>query len=542
MNKSQILVSLAIICSLAIQAQSNLKTKSVSIFKNGSAFFLKEGQITPIDGSHFLAGGVPPATFGTFLFSSTTGAIKQVRTHTQTELRIKKQVDTFKSSSFQSMLEANIGQKITLHLNSGEAINGVIEKVDQPFLLVRSGEKWVNLNIQSVARIDFASAPLSPDKTTTRFDTTEIDQEGLLIDFDSKASQQQLEVMYLRPDIGWIPTYKFNLLDSNKAKLTLQAMVINHAEDLEDTEVNFVVGVPNFLYRNQTSPLAESVSFNRLLNRNKGASLDNSDFRSRGSRSDVVTYEYQIDQPIQKGFDDAPTLNSLKGTSTEDLFFYTLPHVTMEEETTAIFNILEAEIPIRHLYEVRLNANKVSPYGVNRHKGGGFSFEENFKNKVWHTLKINNPTNTPFTEGAVTVTTLFEDNVRPVSQDKINYTPAGGESFLKLTVAPDISVRDAEEVLSIQEKHSKIGKDHYDLVSVKGTIKIHNYKNKDIYLNIRRNLVGGLVSSKPKWLKAPRIPEPGQINEVTDVCWELNLKSGAKKEVSYQYTMLVKSK
>ena len=529
MNRIQFLSTLAVLCSFAVQAQSSLQTKSVSIFKNGSSFFLKEGKIETRDGSHFMEGGAPPAAFGTLWFSSPTSRIKHVKTHIKSATRIQEQIDRFSSSSFQDMLGANLNRTVTLHLTGGEEIKGQVEKVNNNFFLLQSEGRWMNLKIGNVERIDFASAPSYPDSIAVIRDTNKIETPGILIDFDSKNANQQLEMMYLRADIGWVPTYHINLLDAERARVTLQAVVINNAEDLVGTDVNFVVGVPNFIHRNQVSPLAQSQVFNQFF-RNIRNPSNATDFANKGAQ--ILTYRSNNFKRSNEGSDNNEILSSLTGSSTEDLFFYTLPAVNLKKGATAIFNILEAELPIRHLYEVRLDEREIAD---------GFSFEENFSNKVWHTLKLKNTTTTPLTSGAATVTKNFEGQARPVSQDKITFTPAGGDSFLKLTVAPDVSVIDRERVTAVLERYQKIGKEYYDLVTLEGEIRIHNYKKKAIDLNVRRKITGTLKTSTPRWLKAPKVPVHGQVNEITDVCWELKLKEGEKTVVKYEYTIFVKS-
>lgn len=65
----------------------------------------------------------------------------------------------------------------------------------------------------------------------------------------------RLDMLYFRPGIRWIPTYRIELLDEDTARIAMQAEILNEAEDFENTPVDFVVGVPTFKFADVVSPL-----------------------------------------------------------------------------------------------------------------------------------------------------------------------------------------------------------------------------------------------------------------------------------------------
>jgi disulfide oxidoreductase YuzD len=58
----------------------------------------------------------------------------------------------------------------------------------------------------------------------------------------------------------------------------------------------------------------------------------------------------------------------------------------------------------------------------------------------------------------------------------MKYTPSQSNGFLKITVSPDITVKDKEEETKRTEKARKKDNYFYDLVTVEGIIKAKNYK------------------------------------------------------------------
>ncbi|MEL6593877.1 MAG: hypothetical protein AAFQ68_27490, partial [Bacteroidota bacterium] len=159
--------------------------------------------------------------------------------------------------------------------------------------------------------------------------------------------------------------------------------------------------------------------------------------------------------------------------------------------------------------------------------------------EVIHKLKLQNNTKQPFTTGAAFVSRIVDGTTNPVSQDELKYTPVGGETYLKITTAPDVRVSHEEEEDKVEENAKKVGKVNYDLVTIKGSVTIKNYKDKAIALNVRRTIVGNLKKSNPDWLQAVRVNLNRNLNATTDVCWEMNLKAGEEKTVEYSYQVYV---
>ena len=104
--------------------------------------------------------------------------------------------------------------------------------------------------------------PHKETKTTKR--------KRLQFQFESANEDVEILLMYFRPGVRWIPTYRVDLAEddveddaANKegevpeklARLDLQAEIVNEAEDLIDMPIDIVVGVPNFRFKSVPSPL-----------------------------------------------------------------------------------------------------------------------------------------------------------------------------------------------------------------------------------------------------------------------------------------------
>ena len=152
--------------------------------------------------------------------------------------------------------------------------------------------------------------------------------------------------MYFRPGVRWIPTYRVDLPGQDAkeklAKLSLQAEILNEAEELIDVPVDIVVGVPNFRFQKTPSPLVlESVLRNSLARAEPALmSQMRNDFSnaSYSSRSG----EFRRDAAAASGraaAGDVELPGELAAGGAQDLFIYNLPNLRLRKGDRAAVSI-----------------------------------------------------------------------------------------------------------------------------------------------------------------------------------------------------------
>ena len=512
----------AILLSLSLSAQNPMKTKTVSVFKNGSAFFINEGTLKTTNNTARLTEHLPEALFGTFWIYSPNSDLKAVSSFMD---KVKKDFD---ATTAIHLLMGNIGKEVEVHTEK-EKFTGKVVKVQGTFVMLNMSGKFLVINSNEIKRVEFLEMP------DLKYGT-EIDGRVLQIDFNSAKPSQPIEMMYLRNGIGWLPSYLVELTSDDKARITLRALLMNDAEDINNADLHFVVGVPNFMFSHLLSPLLSVqtvVQFLAQLNNQYAYNLRNQT-GFLGNAITAQTLDYGINE--ETNFFPSGVTGSIEGTSNEDLYFYELNNITLKKGGRALYDVLREDVPIRHIYEVNLSQNNLNQGYYTTE----YSFSEHTKNKVWHSIKLTNNTGKPLTTGSALVVNTQNGGKKPISQDKIKYTPVKGESFLKLTQAVDVKVTEAEKEIARQERVKVKHTTYYDLLTVEGTVKIKNYKNKAIDLNVKRSIIGLLKDSNPDWLKNTRIyPGYHGLNRINDVCWELKLKPGEEKEVKYTYQIYI---
>jgi hypothetical protein len=533
MSIKTILLSFALfaIFSFTTSAQDGLSIESVSIFKNKTAFFVKNGTVNTKKGSWLILGDtIPAALNGTFWLNSPDNDFKLVKAYQKT-IKTKEQAVV---DNFASMLALNNGKKVTLYFKDTSYTGTILfmqvnpkKKPDVPnlraplfALKTKEGKTIVftQNSINGLVRLEFANDPeFIYDYTQSK------ELPALQIDFKSDKTKQSLDMMYLSNGLAWKPDYKIELIEENKAKLSLRSTVLNEAEDIKTKKLNLVAGVPNFKY---ATGLSELINFLNLRpgsgsNTFKNFAVTQNTFQNRSV--------YSV-SPTITTTTTAPT--SSEAAAMEDLYFYTLTDVVLKKGERAFFDIFTIEVPVEHIYEVILSDNNTS-YALE------YSFIKK-DNPVIHTIKLTNNSTFTWTAGTALVIKNDKNQNAPISQDKLGYTSQKDDISVKLTEAPDVSVHFLEKEITRSANKKTLKKGDYsyynDLVVVEAKVTIHNYKNKAIRLDLKRAIIGDLEKCDVEWQKAPKVQFGYTLNKKTDVCWEMKLKAGEKKVIKYSYS------
>jgi len=275
------------------------------------------------------------------------------------------------------------------------------------------------------------------------------------------------------------------ILGNQKAKLSLKGNLVNDLEDLNDVEVNFVVGVPSFKYRNVQDPVASWMHFQGLLNAiNQAENRQQTDYIVR---FDPETYEEQI---VAKN-----STADVEGLRNEDLFFYQKKKLSLEKDSRVLINLFEAEIEYKDVYTVVLKRNEES-----RNRYGNNS-KEGKRNIVWHSLIFDNKTNYPLTAGSVFFLKKEGDSNLPISQNEIEHTPSKATVDVKMAVATDIVVMDADKEIKRDENARMKSDLGWETISLTTQLNSRNPHNK--------------------------------------ATWEFELKAGETKKITYTYQVYV---
>jgi hypothetical protein len=483
--------------------EGELKPVSVAAFKNGLAFVVRQGAVSLEDGAGKIAP-IPAATLGSLWITPNDEKVTLDEV-----VAYRYEVTGHQNlTAFTDLLLANTGKVVTVVYGNQKEYTGEImgfrepapaadhtpaiigvESISPPphtvpeFLLLKVEGKLLALRFGNIDHITLPTDPVLqvPSKE---------ERKALRFKVKGAVGRANLTMGYLENGVGWTPSYLVSLQDDKTALITMQAVVINDVEDLKDTEVFFVVGVPNFAYAHIPSPMALQqtlLDFERDANRREGGSIGGLASNAlMAQRTMSLTDERMTAAP---GFESA--VEELQGAPEEDLFLYTRSGVTLAKGERATYNVFSGSVSYEHIYQWEvLDLSRVDAYGSVQNYQNAPSSDQATRNNIWHALRMKNNTKFPWTSAP----TLVISGTKPVSQDTLPYTPKGATSNLKLTIATDIRSSHEEREVARQQDVVRRRGTSYDEVTVEGTLKVKNYKTKDVRLSIVKTLRGNVLS------------------------------------------------
>lgn len=530
----QIVIFSVFILTLNIHVMSQSK-QTISVFKNGTGFFIKKVNPKIKDGVSIIEN-LPQALFGTIWFSTENGSIRSVTSELGSS--------TQKASTLFELLKANTGKKVRIVLQSGESVEGTIEKTgsysksekieasyvpvvsnSDTYLLLKTKEGWKTISDHSIRSIDFFDQP------NEEF-VSDQSKRVVRIEFSKGNNSKSVDMMYMSKGIGWIPSYLITLKDEKNASLILTANFSNDAEDIKDGNLNLVVGVPNFAYSFLESPLTSKQTLAEFL---QALNYGNAEYGGRNDLRNIASQSMSNSLGFASNRDDDS--EEIKITSSEDLYFYEIPFkVNLKKGDRAIYELLRGDLQYEHIYEVVLATNSNDGYSYSYDQDRQKKSKE--PEKVWHSIQFKNTTGNPLTTGTVMVVNSENGIQKPISQDKLNYTVIGGRTKVKLTLSPDIEVMATEKETSREERAKKKDNYDYDLVNVEATITIKNHKNTSLKLDLTRDVWGEMIKSTHKWDVIKLAPY--YLSKKNQVDWEVDLKANESKEITYQYKVYIR--
>jgi len=501
------------------------KAKTLAVFKNGLGFFSREGKTAVDRNGWAITEVVPDAALGT-LWLRADGLEELIAVKEE-----KEKEEAIQATSLEELLKANADREVTVTLDD-RTLSGKIRPLadDKPvsFIIMNTPEGEVALRTGQIREIRFqqpsADRFIRKTKETVRRLKFRTGKPGT-------GREETVNYYYLQKGIGWTPSYLVDIRDSKKAKIAMQALLINDVEDVEDLDVYFVVGYPNFVYADILSPMNLAESLSQFL-----ASLEGGGTRRLrgGITSNIMQQRATFaEERSAVGGDifDFSVTTGTPGASEEDLFLYRKKGVTLRKGERASYYIFSGEVDYRHIYQFDVpDTLNVDRYGNSQQRQG----EGTTGPQVWHSLKLLNSTVYPWTTAPAFIVT----GDKPLAQDTINYTPKGVETNLKITVATDVKT-DYHEYEEARQRDVKIRYDNYDLVTVRGEIYLKNCKAEDINMEVKKSITGEVVEAGDGKVKKVAEGITG-VNSSSLISWEIPLKAGKEITLPYSYKVYIR--
>ncbi|WP_166823516.1 hypothetical protein [Thalassoroseus pseudoceratinae] len=560
-----------------------LTTERLIIFKDGYAMVIKKGTATTNDDGEVFTNEVPnAAVLGSFWAVPKQGRLINMLAR-ETE-REETTTTTQSAAHMLDLLDSNVGKDVKLQLSNREELPGKIKEVlKQPTQTNVARERWEDVGIDPFAisvlsaNADFARPVMSGitgqyvvmatkdgdvvlpindvrhlvgddlETAVTRNVTTKIKSKQLTFRFDQPGVKQELTLMYFRPGLRWIPTYRMALRDDDKnreATLNLQGEILNEAEDFSKAAIDLVVGVPNFRFREIVSPLILEKTLvdtlaqaaPQVMGQMSNNSYSNAMFSQRAS-------EWRGNRRGGDAGEGGGIVlpDELTTGGAQNLFVYSLPKMELKKGDRASIPIFIGHAPYQNAYTWDLHVTRTRD-GAARTGSEANSPLKLAKNDVWHQIEMPNNTDVPWTTGAALI---MQGNL-PLAQELLTYTSRGSEVRVPVTIAVDVRANATEKEIGRVPNGMQWNGYAYAKIEKQAQLKMTNYKPYPIRAEISFRFGGkateasdnGEITLQPytagDWKDFYGDPT---VNNSSIVRWQFNLKPGESFEptVTYHY-------
>ncbi|HVL39661.1 MAG TPA: hypothetical protein VM328_09765 [Fimbriimonadaceae bacterium] len=498
------------LCAGAVVAPVEAKVVSASLFKNGYAVLVREA---PLANGETIISNIPQGALGTLWVTASPGV--RLREVVGTSITSEQ---TSNAKSLDEIISANVGKTVRLRMGDKEVVGRILSATGS-IVILESAQ-----GVSAYAKGAVTSITAGKDlvwKTSVK--TT---SKAYRIRAEAPAGAK-VYILALERGLTWAPAYAADITNP-KLDLTSKATIMNDLADLNGIEVRLITGFPNMPFIGVLDPftLSNSVDQFTMALMNMGAPGQFRDAPGALMQQNVAFGR------MGESFSAAFDTSTMSGIQSEDLFFYTLPRLTLKKGERGYYVLFNFASDFEHLYEWSIpddvQGDQYRPQQTERPA------------EVWHSLKFKNNSKQPLTTAAAITTKDGEI----LGQDILTYTSPGAETTLKITKALDVAAESLEEEVGRERRslpYGGVGNYPFDEITLKGTISVRNHKSEAIKLRITKLLSGELVSADHDPMIVKMAKGLRAVNPRVRLVWTVDVPAGQKKDVIYQYKVLIRT-
>ncbi len=490
---------------LRAESFATLPVEEITVFKDGHAFVLREGDM-PVDRSgRVVLDDLPRPVIGTFWPYSAEEklpllSVKSGRTVVEFE---RTALDLYQ------LLAANIGAELLVEENSGEPYSAVIDGIPErtaselgataspgaderlpekgKIILLRTHEGVRVVPIDCVKKVTFKELPRSSVTEKEFRNLLTLRLGGAHADVD----RARVGMVYLQKGIRWIPSYKIVLDGAGRARVRLQATLLNEMIDLDDVTANLVIGVPSFAFKDTIDPIALQRSAAQLSQYFEEQSRTAYAFSNAIMTQTARMGEYRGGAP--SGSDAGDAEEELTGMGKdEDLFVFTIDHISLRKGERLVVPIVEFELDYKDVYTLDLPIRPPSDIGRNFSTQQQRELAKLFNApKVMHEIRLVNESSWPITTAPAL---LFHDR-QLLGQGMTTYTAVGASLDVTITAAVDIQVRVSAREEGRYPNDIEWRSNRYCRINMEGTVFLCNRLAKSVEVEVKRRVAGCIDSA-----------------------------------------------
>lgn len=473
-----------------LKVLGSIPIREVTIFKDGHAFVVHEGAMPVNSAGDVVIDELPQPVMGTFWpYASGKAKLSAVRAGKRRVIIDRTALDV------RSLLEANPGAEVFFVDDRGRqagTLIGVPERTaeelgrtEAPGSGERLPQKGAVIMVKTVEGV--RAVPIDSIKEVTfRGDwkktiAGEEFRNLLTLDLDWAGAAGETTATvglgYVQYGMRWIPSYQITVDGAGKAKVKLEATLIDDLADLDGVTANLVIGVPTFDFKGMLDPIALQAALARVPQQESDARFSNA----------IMSQMVAVDRVAARDASPGGEPEVTGGAPNEDLYMFTVKNVTLRKGERLVVPIVEFEIPYEDIYT--LDYEFGPPVEFRRQMDTSRQEElarKLVEPKVMHKLRLSNTSSYPLT----TAPALIIRDKKLLAQSTMTYTSVGGDVDLPVTAAVDVKAKRSDKETgripdAVQWNHSSFFR-----VGLEGTIEITSYKEKPVRLEVSREVLG----------------------------------------------------
>jgi hypothetical protein len=557
-----------------LAALARMPIREITVFKDGHAFVLHEGMLPTNAAGHVVMDYLPTPVLGTFWpYSSNKDAKLAGVVAGQRRVLVEETALTLAQ-----LLEGNAGAEAILTEKIGGAnrepvryactIVGIPERRGEELAVTappnsapRAPEKGSVVLVRTADGVKVVAIENIQDITFTTPHRNKLSHEEfrnlltLKLDWGSRrpASSTDVGLVYLQKGVRWIPSYKVTLDGTGNAAIKLQTTLLNELADIDDVTANLVIGVPSFAFKDTMDPISLQLSAAQLSpyfqQGDRMSSLSNAIMSQVSSRAEARGGA----SPAPVGLDLGPDLP--ESTQSEDLFVFTVRHVTMKKGERMVSPVADYTIPYKDVFTLDLPFAPPPDVRTNLNTEQGAAIARLLEApQVVHKVRFTNKGAYPLT----TAPALVVRDSRVLAQGTMTYTAIGATSDLEITKAVDITVAKSDAESGRVPNAVQYQNNAFARVDLAGKITLTNYRDQTVDVEVTRNVLGNVTAAdnggaitkvnvledgtymaagdrSPWWRSYNWPPWWSHFNGVGRITWKVSIAPKASVDLGYSW-------
>lgn len=520
----------------------------VALFKNGLGYF-SSSVTAPEKNTLIQIADFPVPSLGTFWISYPEDVVlRSVKT------AMEETSDERPANNLMELLAANSGKQVVVHtsLQQSPVLEGTLlqllqgkppsspspyimdtrEPRNDPYvnmipstqmLLLKTSDGTVAVNASAILGVDFK------DKEVKTLVTRTLKRPLIRIELEKPSPGKKIQFSFLARGISWSPAYQIDLSDKATAHLSAQALILNEVVDLANVPVDLVTGFPNLQFADMSSPIAMNQTLAEFL-QGLGTRRDSESRNMIGQQMAYNTrgYSSEAETTPRPGYSTA-----LAGQVVEDLFLYPAGNLNLRRGETAYIPLFSADVPYERLYTWKIADLLDTEERYAQNPNTNRPPEE----EVWNTCRITNAMKIPWTTAPV----VFVRDGQIIGEDTGYYTAPGTVGTIRINRALNIAAEQQEFEIERQRDAMRLYGYSYDLVKLRGELKIHNQTSDAVTIEVTKELSGEVQQLAPAGKDVATPKGLRKVNPHHVLTWRIQLQAGQDQTLTYAYSVQIRN-